>query len=87
MLNELVTNCIKHAWKLDQPGVLSIEIGRENGHYHVFVQDDGVGMPGQELGPKTFGRTLVDTLARQLHATVKWVVDGGTRVEIRLPVE
>ena len=86
IINELVTNCLKHAFREDRPGKISVDIHRMNGDYSVVVEDNGVGMEGQDLGPETFGRTLVTTLVKQLDGNVSWTTNGGTRVALKLPV-
>lgn len=86
IINELVTNCLKHAFREGEAGKVDVDIHRMNGDYCIIVEDDGVGMKGQELGPETFGRSLVTTLTRQLNGTVQWITKAGTRVELKLPV-
>jgi PAS domain S-box-containing protein len=88
MMNELLTNAIKHAFSEERPGRLSVSVRPDGDYLGIKIVDDGVGMPGQPLGKASFGKRLVDTLARQLNATIAWQpADPGTRIDIRLPRE
>ena len=87
MLNELVTNALKHAFD-GRPGTLDVAV-RRNGHdFFITVADDGAGMADGALAKRSFGRTLVEILGRQLQARTEWSATGpGTRVEVALPIE
>lgn len=87
MVNELVTNAIKHAFDRHANGAeriirVAIEVG--SGRYMIEVADNGKGMTA--LGGASFGTRLVRSLARQLNATIEWR-DGspGTRVIVTIP--
>lgn len=91
MLNELVTNALKHAFTQQPDGSVEGRIGlrmrKTDSHIEIEVSDDGVGMadPG---GDGSFGTKLIGSLVRQLHADIEWHDAGpGTRVVIRLPAE
>jgi PAS domain S-box-containing protein len=87
MLNELVTNALKHAFD-GRPGTLEVAV-RRNGHdFFITVADDGAGLQDGALAKRSFGKTLVETLGRQLQARTEWRPGNpGTRVEVALPVE
>lgn len=70
VLNELVTNALKHAFgagATDEPR-LSILIRRDAGRVELIVRDNGVGFPegASERKPGGFGLSLVFMLAEQL---------------------
>jgi PAS domain S-box-containing protein len=44
MVNELVTNSLKHAFADNRPGKIALSAKRIDGHYCVSIEDDGVGM-------------------------------------------
>ncbi|HVF16297.1 MAG TPA: histidine kinase dimerization/phosphoacceptor domain -containing protein, partial [Steroidobacteraceae bacterium] len=44
MVNELVTNSLKHAFADDRPGKIALSAKRIDGHYCVSIEDDGIGM-------------------------------------------
>ncbi|PTE09120.1 histidine kinase dimerization/phosphoacceptor domain -containing protein [Mesorhizobium helmanticense] len=89
MVNELVTNALKHAFK-EKPdgsiaGSIGIKMSQPDGHLNIEVTDDGVGMADSN-GDASFGMRLIKSLGRQLHADIEWRDAGpGTRVVIRMP--
>lgn len=67
IINELVSNALKHAFK-GTGGDLRISLTRLNGNLSVRVSDNGVGLPeGFDLAVrKSLGLRIVGTLTRQL---------------------
>jgi PAS domain S-box-containing protein len=87
MMNELVTNALKHGFAGERPGRLALSLKRVNGHCVIRVDDDGVGMARAGESRGAFGKTLVESLGRQMRASTHWLSrNPGTRVEITLPV-
>ncbi|HUX52181.1 MAG TPA: PAS domain S-box protein [Spirochaetia bacterium] len=81
IVNELLTNTMKHAFVGKTNGVISVNASKSDGNVIITVEDDGVGMrelPGAET-PTGFGLTLVRTLARQLNGRLRAESDRGTR--------
>lgn len=73
LINELVSNALKHAFPGDRTGCVTVEIRRDAGRVRLSVADDGVGLP-PEFDPHctdTLGLQLVSLLAGQLHGTVE----------------
>jgi two-component sensor histidine kinase len=88
MMNELITNALKHAFPDDRPGRLSVTVAPDEGYFTIKIADDGVGMPVQVMEQRSFGKRLIGTLCRQLSASIAWMTnDPGTIVSIRLPRE
>ena len=87
MLNELITNALKHAFVDGRPGLLSVSVRPDGKYVAIRVVDDGHGMPAQPSRTGSFGRRLIESLARQLAASIAWhPAAPGTRVELRLPL-
>ncbi len=87
MLNELITNALKHAFPNGRPGRLSVKVGSQADRMLLVVMDDGVGLVQGSGGETGFGRRLIRTIARQLHAEVTWKPGApGTIVGISLPL-
>lgn len=89
MVNELVTNALKHAFKEKHDGTtagrIGIKMNQPDGHFNIEVSDDGVGM-ADAGGDASFGMRLIKSLARQLHADIEWRDAGpGTKVVISMP--
>lgn len=87
VLNELLTNCAKHAFPGRATGIVSVQIAREGDQAVVEVRDDGVGFDPARR-PSGLGLTIVETLVtRNLRGavTVTFPGEGGTGVRIRFP--
>jgi PAS domain S-box-containing protein len=88
MLNELITNALKHAFPSGRSGNLSIQIRRRSEGLQIVLADDGVGFGPAAQMSGGFGQRLIKTVARQLRADVRWQDnDPGTRVTISLPLQ
>ena len=85
IINELVSNALKHAFPQGRAGRLSVALRSvgEDGCMLV-VRDDGVGLPlafdTQSSG--SLGLQLVHDLTHQLHGSVAILRDGGTSFQI-----
>ncbi len=85
LLNELLTNALRHAFPRGRKGRLTVATERRAEGGRIIVEDDGVGM-GQEMPAEAFGRSLAEMLARQIGATLTWEdAAPGTRVTVLLP--
>jgi len=85
ILNELLTNCIKHAFLGRAAGTVTIRVGHEDYQVALEVQDDGVGLDPAKH-PADLGMTIVKTIVTQtLRGTVRFAAEEGTRVTIRFP--
>ncbi len=91
LINELVTNALKHAFPDGRRGVVSIRLARQGGDLvELEVGDDGVGLP-PGVDPhqcSTLGLDLVFTIAEQLAAEVTLRRDGGVgyRFSFQAPI-
>ena len=86
IINELVSNALKHAFPKGQRGVIAVGLrafGPEE--YLLSVRDDGVGLPPDlEIGRlDSMGLQLVDMLATQLDGRVEIGPPPGAEVRIR----
>jgi two-component sensor histidine kinase len=86
MVNELVTNALKHAFPDNRTGVVRVTFRAEpTGEGRVSIADDGVGMGPPR--PRSSGVDLVKALARQIGGTVVYESsDQGTTVTIQFPL-
>jgi PAS domain S-box-containing protein len=89
ILNELVTNAVKHAFHARRRGKLTVVLKqRKDGRVLLTVSDDGVGLP-KSFDPKksrSFGMQLIAMLAEQLNATLSILRRNGASVTLELPV-
>lgn len=63
MVNELVTNALRHAWLRDGAGTLAVTVEARGDRLHAGVEDDGDGMPqsADDGSTKSFGVDLRST--------------------------
>ena len=90
ILNELITNALKHAFPDGRQGTIRVIAKRlDDGRLQLAVIDNGVGLPASVDVRRcpTLGLQLVHTLAGQLAADYQVVVDGGTSVHLTFPLE
>jgi PAS domain S-box-containing protein len=90
ILNELITNALKHAFPPGRTGTLRIALQRASPSELVLaVSDDGVGMARERQAsrPRTLGLQLVGTLVDQLRGRLELVHADGLAVRIAFPVE
>ena len=84
LVNELVTNSLKHAFPAGRGGAVTVSVRREpEGGFSLAVADDGAGFRDSEAGGT--GRRLVAGLAAQIRATLRTESNGGTRVTVTVP--
>ncbi|MFP4443723.1 MAG: cache domain-containing protein [Spirochaetia bacterium] len=91
IINELVSNSLKHAFPEDQTErIINIFFLQYAGKVRFGVEDNGIGLPGDFLrrDSKSLGIELVRTLAEQLKGKIIIYNDEnteGSRVEILVP--
>jgi len=85
IINELVSNALKHGFPGGRSGQIRVELRpRDGGQWVLRVSDDGVGLPGDfELGStSSLGLQLVSTLAAQIEGAVRIDRAAGTSFEV-----
>ncbi|WP_207477764.1 sensor histidine kinase [Arenibaculum pallidiluteum] len=88
IVNELLTNAVRHAFPGGRTGTVRIEaLGGVDGTVVVTVTDDGIGLPPDSFPdrPRTLGFRLVRRLCGQAAARIETETGGGTRHRIVLP--
>jgi len=92
IINEIISNSLKHAFPEGRAGEITISMEREEAEkgegYLLSVGDNGVGLaPSVDREtPRTLGIQLIRTLVRQLRGAVEIQTEGGTRYVITFPV-
>lgn len=87
MVNELVTNALKYAYPIGQPGQVRVQLRRAADGLRLVVEDDGVGYPEAETAPRGsgLGSLIVGSMAQSLNATVELDrAHRGTRFVVSL---
>lgn len=84
MINELLTNAIKHAFPKGTMGEIKIDFHKKNKEYILTVQDNGVGLPRDLDLEKTesLGIQLINSLISQLDGKLDVTSNNGTRFKI-----
>jgi two-component sensor histidine kinase len=89
IINELISNSLKHAFNQSSKGVIRIDLTQQGANRLVLIiSDDGCGLPeGMDLGrSKSFGLKLVSTLVEQLKGTIDLTREGGTQFKITFDI-
>jgi two-component sensor histidine kinase len=88
VLNELLSNALKHAFPDGRSGTITVTFHCVDGSATLVVADDGVGLPAAQGGherPGSLGQRLVAALARQLRGTSSIESKRGTRFTLTFP--
>ena len=85
IINELITNAYKYAFKNNENNQLNIAIDKvDKSNYKLTISDNGEGLnPAFNIKKaKSLGLRLVNRLAKQLHGTVTLINKKGANFEI-----
>ena len=87
IVNELITNSIKHAFPKGGPGEIIIHFSLEDSRYLLIYQDSGAGIPDEYSFEKrsTLGMQLIQGLAGQLDGTIRYDKLKGSKFIIDFP--
>jgi len=88
LLNELVTNALKHAFADGRNGMLGVSLSARDGRAVLVVQDDGPCFP-ESLDmdeSQNLGLQLVSELTRQLRGELRMSCAPGARMELSFPI-
>lgn len=92
IVNELVSNALKHAFPDGRHGEIALWLTRiedeaDQHWYELVVQDNGKGFPDNVdyRNTDSLGLQLVQVLSRQLRGHVELSVNGGTRFSLHFP--
>ncbi len=87
ILNELISNALKHAFPDQRRGAIRVGGRLEDGQVAISVHDDGVGVPADfnVKESRSMGLEIVRILCRQLHGVFEFDGTGGTTFRICFP--
>lgn len=85
MLNEIVTNALKHAFKT-KGGVIEIRSLVDGANMQVIIRDSGTGFDFENYQGKSFGLELIDILVSQLNGTIAYRVNNGSEYCVTFPL-
>ncbi len=91
VLNELISNALKHAFPQGRQGRLGIKVAQGGDMVHMEIKDDGVGLPLDfviDTQGAGLGLSLVQGLVEnQLQGSFSLASEGGLRVVIAFPAQ
>jgi PAS domain S-box-containing protein len=89
IVNEAITNSMKHAFPGRDAGRVSVTARRTGRRVRISLMDNGVGVPEQVImgSAKGFGFHLMDTLARQLEGSLRVERQEGTVLILEFDTE
>lgn len=88
IINELISNSLKHAFPKDKEGEINIDFHSDNNsNLTLIFSDNGIGFP-EDIdfrNTESLGLQLVNILVKQLNGTIDFEVNGGTTFRITFP--
>ena len=85
MINELISNSLKHAFADDQSGKMKIFLKELNDILHLQISDNGKGVTEKELSSnKSFGYSLIKSFARKLDADYTISSENGFQIDLAI---
>jgi two-component sensor histidine kinase len=87
IVNELITNALKHAFQGFKKGKIEISINEDEGIVNLSIKDNGRGLREDFIPSKnaTLGIQLVARLVKQLEGQLSLVASKGTEFKIIFP--
>jgi two-component sensor histidine kinase/HAMP domain-containing protein len=88
IVNEMVSNCLKHAFPDGRKGTIRLGVGKNSeGSYLLFVEDNGIGFPeGVDFrNTSSLGLLLVNVLTNQIQGILELSREEGTMFSITFP--
>lgn len=87
IINELITNSMKHAFNQTPEPIIFIQIVRSDGNLlHVTIRDNGRGLQDIKFGTDRMGMVLIEALTEQLGGTHAFSEDVGVKFDLTFSV-
>jgi len=84
IINELITNCIKHAFPVGVKNPkIALEFKKQGDNYLLKVNDNGIGF-SNEINENSFGIKLIRALAKKLKGKIALENNGGTHFAMEI---
>jgi two-component sensor histidine kinase len=83
ILNELLTNAVKHGVNGLSEGVIRVGLSKEADAFLLYVEDDGPGFDLESVRHRSSGLRLVQGLARQLRGQFEVTRTPATRCSVQ----
>lgn len=88
ILNELITNAIKHAFPNKENPEIFISLKQvDDNHFEVLVLDNGIGSTAPNLSKRNgLGMKLIESLTEQINGKCQFKTDNGLRFKLIVPI-
>ena len=84
IVNEIITNALKHAFETDIDNIIRVEARQSDEKVRLKISDNGKGLPAENAGQTTsLGMQLIRTLVSQLNGEAGFSRDNGTTFELK----
>lgn len=91
ILNEAVTNSIKHAFSTNHPNPeITVKVSTQGKEVNISVSDNGKGFEEKvqsDQKEKTLGISLIHSLTEQIDGKVEFLNEGGSQIKIKFTSE
>lgn len=84
IINEMITNSLKYAFKGKNEGLISVELSQKEKSKELIVKDDGVGFNFEGV-KKGLGSKIIHSFVRQLNGSLEQISTKGTAYKIIFP--
>lgn len=87
IVNELISNSLKHAFPDDRKGIIKIKFYKDSEKYVLMISDNGIGFP-EDLDYKkssSLGLRIVNSLIDQIMGEITMDITHGTEFTIKFP--
>lgn len=83
ILNELLTNCYKHAFTGKGHGSIHVSFKQEKTSYTLSVSDNGVGLVAGYREKESLGMSVIEALSEQLNGSFEYTSGEGTHFTLK----
>lgn len=82
ILNELITNSIKHAFPGDKEGIININFKKTDLVYELTIEDNGIGIKNYKDENELSGLTLVKYLIEDINGNLQISNNDGVKIKL-----
>ena len=88
LVNELITNALKHAFPEQKEGEITVKMEKNNStNFNLIVEDNGIGISEEQReSMESLGMVLIQTLVKQIDGKLAVTTENGTRFKITIPL-
>lgn len=83
ILNELLTNCYKHAFANKEEGWIHVSFMQEKASYTLSVSDNGIGLAEGYQEKESLGLSVIEALSEQLNGSFEYASAQGTSFTLK----